>query len=669
MADGWSAAAQALGRMGEVLQNSAFTLNELDAKQKADAAELQIASRIEAFKRGLLSDPDCGTPGQNDGYMAKWQDEVAGINEMIQGIDNPLARKAVQNSFGQLSATQTSAVYQLQYDKWGENARAQRLDMIRTMVETSGMPVDQLLDSTAENLDFLVGANLMDRYDRDKLMAEWSQIITERDLTARAKQAYTAGGLPAAQKLILDDDAIYTAGGTPYRAGDATKSAALKALEDLDTVVNAEANTDFEAAWARMVSAERYGTAPGGPVLSVSYIQNFTTKDGLAPGAKLKEYWLGRLESYYNGKDTGSGTSAAASARLWLGQAEKVVGALRRTKGGVLAGSAGVSVVNPMTGKVITSGVDRSVLDALGKDPEFVRAMDAAGTWNDWNTLLDSIDKPMGAGDTEFDRAKKALEGKPLGSQLLEELRSALNGPLANSTPDQIRAFVDEKILGKAYDVKIGQLFDSSWTGNRYKDGVDLFARDLVDGMFDGLVIRDEQGRGKITNPLYAPAYNKAIAEVQGGLAQLGIKTTAPAITDTGAPWFEGSVRDLKDAPATRPPTKDEQELARRDRSAPKTFPIGAPQSVAYSLVPVTADRDARYLRDIVYAGNYHVLQTYEVIDGKGQWVDVFQAATGKGGYYQYRDMGMAEKVRKAGQKAAAASDATNPYTAAEDLH
>lgn len=650
MSDGWSAAAQSLGRMGGTLVESALTINEIDARQKSDAAELEIASRIEAFKRGLLSDPDHGTPGQQDGYMAKWKDEVAGIDEMIQGIDNPLARRAVQSSFSRIAANQTTAVYSLQHQAWGKATVAQRLDMIRQRAETSGLPVQDQLNLAAEDLDFLVGSNLLDRYERDKQLSDWSQVIMERDLSARAKAAYALGGLPAAKKLLLDDSEIYTAGGSPYRASDTVKASAVATIEALDAIVNDEADADMETAWARMVAAERYGTNPQGPILTVDYVQGWRTKDGYAPDAKTKEYWIARLESFSNGKDSGSGTAAAQTAKLWIGQAEKVVGALRRTKGGVLAADAAVQVVNPVTGKLIARGINRDVLSALGKNPEFVQAMDASGAWNEWNALLDSLDKPMGAGETLRKEIEKKLEGKPGKAALLAEFDAYVSGAGAEASPEKLQAFVNEKITGKAYDVQVGQLFDGSWTGNRYKDGVDLFAQDLMDGRFADLVVRDETGRGKITNPLYAPAYNRALADVQSGLARLGIPTTAPAILDGGNPWFVGNPKDVKDAPKERQATDAEKRALRGDPEAAGAVPLGQPAGVAYSLVPVTNNRDARYFRDLTYQDGYHARQVYEVVQGKGLWVDVVPAATGKGGYWTYADPAIIEQLMKGQQ-------------------
>lgn len=654
MPDGWSAAAQALSRMGESIADTSSAFLKIDARQKADAAELEIAGRIEAFKRSLLSDPNHGTPGQQDGYMKRWQDEVSAIDQMIQEIDNPLARRAVQDTFGRLKASQTTAIYGLQFEQWGKGVVAQRGEMIRQRAETSGLPVQQLLEETAADLDFLVGSNLIDRATRDKELASWSQVIMEKDVTDRAKAAYAAGGLSEAKKAILSDEATYTAGGSPFRASDEVKQRATLAIERLDEIVNDEADTDMQAAWSRMVAAERYGTAPNGPILTVDFVQNWTTKEGLSPSAKTKEYWINRLSSFSNGKETGTGTKASDLADLWMGQAEKMAGALRRAKGGVLAADAAVSVVDPVTGKVIARGVNRDVLDALAKNPDFVAAMDASGKWDKWNALLDSLNKPAGAVDTIRDNLKKELAGKPGEAALLAEFDAFANGAGSSLVPEKLEAWVKEKITGKAYNVKLGQLVFGSFTGNRYKDGVDLFAQDIMDGKFDGLVVRDSQGRGKITNPLFAEAYNGALAEIQGGLARLGIQVGAPAISDSAAPWFEGKVADAKDLPKTRPATQAERTASPMSRYS--SVPLADvllkdPASIAYTLVPVTDKRDARILRDVAYPDGYHVRQTLET-DGKtSRWVDVVPALTGKGGYWVYADPEVMDEIKKAQAK------------------
>lgn len=723
---------QALQGFGQTLVQSALTLNEIDAKQQADQAELAIAGQIEEFKRSLLSDPNHGTPGQNDGYMKRWNDKIAEIrSSTLSKVTNPLAQRQISNSLESMAQSQASSIYSLQYQAWGKDTVAGRQQMIKQRAETSGLGVQEQLDLAAQDLDFCVQANLIDKATRDEQMANWSQVIMRKSLVDQAKAAYKGGGTAAAQKLILGDATAYVPSKAteayhaalssiqgkadtevrdaqaeynaavqeiadaraekaqtqampgsmeqeaaeeldlakqeqaaaakrdarvqaallgqkgesdaalasykqeqtewgPYIAGDKVKAAAIQDIADLDAVVEAEAGADFEAAWANSVGYVRGGAKPGA-VLSVDMIQNYKTADGFSPSAKTKEYWIARLASLSNGKATGDGSEQARIAKLYLGQAEKIAGALSQAKNGVLSNNAAVAAYSP-SGKLIVQGVNRDVLVALGKDKGFCAAMDAAGTWGDFYKLLDSVDHPSGdtTGQAAVAYLKKRLEGKPGLTAALAGLAEYQKGAGQSASIAQVQEFIDKKLLGPAYKVAVEQLFDVAWTGNQYNGSIDQFARDCQDGQFSDLVVVDAQGRGAITNPNYAPNYNRAMGQIQAALQRQGLKTE-PLVTGDGTPAFIGRAKDLKDVdlPAVN------IGLTPAEKRAGKK---ATPTDVVYMVSPVSQNRDARIIRDLTYGDNFHALQSYEIIGGKGQWIDVYLQQGGKGGYYQYKN-------------------------------
>ena len=664
--------------------------------------------------------------------MKRWNDEIADIrSSTLAGITNPLAQRQVTNSLESMAQSQASAIYSLQYQSWGKDTIAGRQQMIKQRAETSGLGVQEQLDLAAQDLDFLVNTNLMDKGTRDEQMASWSQVIMRKSLVDQAKDAYKTGGTAAAQKLILGDTTNYVPAKAteayhatltgiqgkadaevqaaqaeynaeakeiedyraekaqaqampgsvdqeaaeeldlakqqeaaaakrdariqaallgqkgesdqalasykqeqtewgPYIAGDKVKAAAIQDIADLDAIVEDQANTEFQAAWANAVGYVR-GGSKSGQVLSVDYIQNYKTPDGFAPSAKVKEYWISRLASMSNGKGTGDGTESSRIAKLYLGQAEKIAGALKQAKNGVLPNNAAVAAYSP-SGKLLVQGVNRDVLVALGKDKGFAAAMDAAGTWGDFYKLLDSVDHPSGddTGNAMVSYLKEKLKGKPGLTQALASLAEYEKGAGQSASIQQKQEFIDKKILGAAYKVSVDKLFDSSWTGQAYNDPIDRFANDCQDGEFADIVVVDAQGRGAITNPNYAPNYNRAAGQVQGALSRLGYKTDM-LVMDNGQPAFMGEPKDIKDVDL--PPVN--VGLTPAEKRAGKK---ATPEAVAYMLAPVTQNRDARLIRDLTYGDNFHVLQSYEVFNGKGQWVDVYLQQHGKGGYYQHKD-------------------------------
>jgi hypothetical protein len=70
-------------------------------------------------------------------------------------------------------------------------------------------------------------------------------------------------------------------------------------------------------------------------------------------------------------------------------------------------------------------------------------------------------------------------------------------------------------------------------------------------------------------------------------------------------------------------------------------------KSYLITLDIVGAQRDARYIRTLVYQGGLSVVEAWEPSMGKGgEWVEVRELGSGPDGYYVYTDPGAAERAR-----------------------
>jgi len=648
------ALARQLQSFGGSIQDLGKTVYTVDARRKADEAQLLIADRIEEWKTQRLTDPDYGqitidpftkTPTFSGGYTEKWDALEQDIKQnLVETIDNPLAKEEVDNYFRQLATSQKGAVQALQFEKWGAATVTSYLKQNEDF-DDKPVPVQTKLDHARENIAFLTENNLMDPEQARKYLETHSQVVIKKDLLARSKDALKTGELAAAERLIAEDTTSYTSGTGHLRRGDQVKDEVLSQVRILYNAIQDEADAkaqqifyDFQKRYPERGVVDTTDLAA-----TAETFQTLRTDDGFLLNAPRRQSWIDRLYSRMNGMATGSGTELEARGQY-------VLGLVARLTSGIELGRGNSKIIVPDP-KDITKTIEQPIsiatFEALESEQWVIDALNTIpGAWDkmagyrervykpksdafpvlksmddDWNKWLDK----QGADKAAFSEEYQALKASELDS--------------GKVTQAQFWEIVQKNIMGPAFKNDIRRMI--SWDPAKI-DNFDEFIGQMFDGEFANAFRRSGPGQGDrwegaVMNPKYAPLLPNLEA-IEKNLEGMGIDIGKPWIDTQGKAWYPGQPSEIKDAKK------------------------GA-VAVSYAVFPFAEgnDRAGTRFRDIEYPKNVHVKQML-INDGeKDVWMDVLAPNEGENKYsdrYTLPQDEYKKLLEKRGKAAAAAAGA-----------
>lgn len=208
------ALAQAINQFGQSFQQMGETIYKVEADNEFRNQSLAIADGIEKFNTSLLTDPDHGTPGANEGYMKKWEDYKKSIDTQIQQVKNPLAKKSLEGYVTQVATKQHEAIYSMQFDRWSQQMVVDGEKRISAIMAQAGMPVEVKMFAVTEELDSLQAKNLIQPGKRAEIQTKYLKQIASDEFIKKTQSIIMTSGSAAAREYIL------TAGFESYKIGD-----------------------------------------------------------------------------------------------------------------------------------------------------------------------------------------------------------------------------------------------------------------------------------------------------------------------------------------------------------------------------------------------------------------------------------------------------------------
>lgn len=293
------------GNLGGLMQQAGASIGNLgqavfaiEAEEQFRTGRLALVSSLEEFKQSLWQDPDYGTPGQNDGYVGKFQEFMQGtkgkpgaVGAAIGGLGNAVARDKLSQYAQQLELEQGAEIEELQFKKWAEGTVAKTGKRVSTLLDNGTMPAAAKLTGAYDEYAYLRDHNLITAEEAQERMDSAAQIAIERDIFERAKTTYDQKGLSAAIQAISGDATTYTAGGASYSGGETARKLAAARMEQYDSAIQETENSRMEQAFAN------YGLVAEGAKTE----GDFLTREMIA-GSKLnfqgKMYWNNQLDAY-----------------------------------------------------------------------------------------------------------------------------------------------------------------------------------------------------------------------------------------------------------------------------------------------------------------------------------------------------------------------------------
>lgn len=354
MSDSADYLARRLQQFGGSVQNLTGSLFKVDARNKFETESLAVAQAIEDFNEGLMNDPNFGTPsiitnpetgevGPRDGYLEKWDEFKKTIDERIQAVANPEAKRELERYWGQAALDQEAKLETRQFEAWAANTEAETGKRVLDRIETGAYTPQEQLDMAVEDLQYLRDNNIIDTARYEERMALYSQAIIQKNLENEARAVYEKEGLTEALRYIDGADETYSAGGGMYHAGDQVKDMVKASVGEFHEIIQTEENSRMEKAYANMYLAFE-GKKPEGPTLSAAMIQ----------GSKLdfdsQMYWLDRLDGMNRGAQ-GSAT-VKNHAGLMMNWITYLANKLRAS-GGTINGGATITIGTDLNGKPI----------------------------------------------------------------------------------------------------------------------------------------------------------------------------------------------------------------------------------------------------------------------------------------------------------------------------
>jgi hypothetical protein len=630
-------AANALKSAGNAIMDTTLSLYQFDAKQKENDAELGIAKDIEDFKSGLLSDPDAGTPitpetsdAQPTGYMKKFGDFKQTLLDKYSDIDNPLAKQAVSDYLTQELTRQESSVYQLQYQKYGENMRAATFKRID---DFSAATDPQTALGYAENqLATLTQGNMLDPADKDKLLTSLAGTVIQKDLYKQGRAIYDkTGSLTDAQRYIADNQAQYTTSAGTFAVSDQAKDAATRDLTSYAATIQEDQNNQMRQGWVNVCK---------GNYSALTY--SMVEKSRLDAQGKL--FWDDRLTQLYNANSAKGSPKKTAWANQFMNQVDIAVAQLKAGTGSY--GRKTVSIVDPNTGETRQVSMSEDGINAAVEAAwPTLSVMSGTGTW--YAGLTDKLGKTTNAWDTSIDSLAK--DKRIAAVELSASIQAIKDQERLHPDwkPEQVSAYVEKYIAGPLYKSRLGD----TWTESPYtNDSEDSFVQDMYNGAF-ARAIGGTADAPTVTSPRYRDALNTGLASVA---RQLNTIDAAEGKRRQSIPHFttDGMIRE----------DVGPQEAA-KDKTLPVRTGLAGTKLRVVSLsrypVPYGENREAEIGRELSYSDGTTVYQVWDAKTKK--WYDA--SARGELGTPSYFwTSGQIEQMKKAA-KAAKEERLTEAYS------
>lgn len=629
MSDAWSAVAGSLQRFGGAVGEYGETIIKMDAAAKRDAAQVAIIKQIEDFKRGLITDPDYGTPevvtGERAGYMKKFDALMDQAARSAEGIDNHVARQEVQSFLERTKASQESAVAQLQFQKWGQNTLASRMQAIREYNDASTDSPDAKIAHTYASLTDLLQYNVIGQDQATEILAGETQQIMRNTLLEQAKEAYKEGNLPAAMAVIAANTTTVSTPVGNFGASDAIKKLAQADLAQYHAVVQEQENSRMIDAYSNSMNFYLGRGDAQKPVLTIDMIMK---SDLDAAG---KEHWVDKLRTLDNYMTSGAGSKENGNVAALYGSMYQWAYEIGKTIGTTTSGSR-FQLTLP-DGKQRTVSLDPEEFEATLRDLMPIIAM--TGKQDDFIKLRDMFEGKNGKSPGIFADMDKALDDTAKAQKwppaLLLQTRSAAEAwkrQNPTATADQVTKYIEANFKNKMVDINVARAWDYNINGqgNEEKIGLmiangtaALYMADKGNGIFD------------VESPLFKETYRQYKAAVErevkatpgAGILEIGRNAIGRA-TAEGEYWIS---------------TMDQTTILQLGISNPRAPADQQPIAVSFTTRLFGADRSMQRFREIELPQKKFRHETF--LDGIG-WVGVQQFTAPDG--IKYWDVPLAER-------------------------
>jgi len=469
----------ALQGFGNSVQGLGETIYVADADRKYNEEALAIAQDIDAFTKGLYTDPDHGVPGSTvtdeAGYMGKWDEFSKQIQERVDKVANPLAKKNLGEYWGQAALEQKSRVFDVQYKSWASDTVSAEERIILETIRTGGARGQDAFEFAERRLTTLRDRNLISDEELQTRMASLSQVIIRKGLTDEAKAIHAEKGLAAALKFIADDVLEYTGAMRTFMAGDEVKALVESDIKAYHALEQDEIDSEVEKMWSYYTLSEdaKKGITP----LTHDIIED-TKLD-----QDRKVYWHDRLFGFERG-DKGSQTDLSI-ARNIIGTLEYMKYA--RQSAGATGSTPFVKFFNPVTGKYSTHEASPEGAEKMVQD--YAAALAGAGQMGQATGILMDIKNPNnGAYGIAIDTIS-AIKDPGMKIRAMEYINNQ-QALYPDASKDDVLKFLEIAKSEKMVSELVRGRFNSPTTFSQDEDRI---AQGLQDGDFQFHIGGDPQ--------------------------------------------------------------------------------------------------------------------------------------------------------------------------------
>jgi hypothetical protein len=477
---------EGLSRVGSAMGNAAISIYDADARRQTSDSMILLAEQTEAWKRSLIGDPDYGAPtgmdgsagdsAKSSGWMKKWEDQQAVIEmNVIEGITNPKAKKAVQAQWRDMVASQTTAVQRLQFDRWSVDMTDKTVAYAQKIVD-QGMPVEDAVRVASTEFDVLVGAGIWNATDREKAISAMVQTGASNELYNAYKEIAKTKGKEAAELAVAESSKSYTVNGVAHTVGAAAKESALKRGAAFDTAFQGEMMKGFQDQY----EAARMKGEDGGKFRTALIGQVYKSGLNLAN----TDYWERKL-SFDADKEANKGAAHLDGLKKEWGVIASGLGSHISSMSGT-SGTLGSFVYYvPGTGEEKSVVLDKPGLDAFLKtmgpylqneliplrekiEKMFAAVASPPNAWDDLNARVAEGVKGTGKwkiSSADAQRMYSWIESAQAGGGSTWD-REKIEAEFTRTQVDTMwQKTIDETMLAKTYATNLSALVQAANTG------------------------------------------------------------------------------------------------------------------------------------------------------------------------------------------------------------
>ena len=512
MSDSANALARSMAGFGQTLGDVGKTVIQLDAKAKQEEAETAIIKEIEDFKRNLLTDPNYGTPevvsGKREGYIAKYDDLLTGLRSKAEGIDNHLARKAVQGWLEETAAKQETAVTQMQYESWGKDTFASQMKAIRAFNDTTTLSPEERIEHTYSSLDGLLRYNVIDKAKAMEVLGNETSYIMRQDLVEKAKKVYNTDGYEAAVLSITGSKTSVNTALGAFGASDAIKEQAKADLSEYNKLVQEQESSRMEDAWANSVDMVLGRGDKSKPVLTTKMIG-----ESMLDSAN-REHWVDRLISLDNWMRTGSGAKDLGNVNAFYGSMYQYAQTIRDSMGTARAGEYFQLVLPDGSTRTVTA--DPRGFEAVMQDmaPVLIKA----GKWDEFLKIKDVYaqqKESKGVFASIYDALEAKAKDRKFPQVLLPEIRTAAEAWIHDNptaTAEQVTKWMQTNITDRVVKINTAAAWNYNLKGQQSEEAM---GRMIASGQASYYMGSVGNGVYDVQSPLFKDSYRQYKAALE----------------------------------------------------------------------------------------------------------------------------------------------------------